>query len=297
MKSIGSGIALGWLLLMQIHCGAHRTGLLANRHTEPVPPSPRAQLASASFPTQFNTAETGGGPGFRTFRCEFSVPGAPAFNGQSIYLWCGVQQASGVAEKKDFGVLQPVLMFGPDCVQSLPPGKDFGPDNDPDYQSKPYWYYSAQYVYPDPTDPDGYRCTSGEVVKAIPGEILVSTMTYDIAADAMTVRISSSSGGRASSLTALHPRDDRSKSWRRFMGRSEILLEGALEIPNPDAKQPMPPEIFRGFLVKAKVTPSPQFPFLGATPWQMNPNPENTLSVRCVHNASILGSDCTWSRF
>ena len=241
-----------------------------------------------------NTAQTvEGGPGIQTFRCEVSVPSVPAIKKggpQAIYLWCGVQ------EKTDFGVLQPVLMFGPDCVQKLPEGEKSGPDNDPDYNRNPYWYYSAQYVFPDPPSPDGYKCTTGTVLKAVPGETLVSIMAYDAAKDEMTVRISRPDGSGESSLTVKHPKGDPSKHWSDFIGMDEIRLVGALEIPHPETKPPVPPEILKGFLLKATVTPLPSFPIAGTHAWQLEPNEANTLSVDCTHNASTLGSDCIWKK-
>jgi hypothetical protein len=200
----------------------------------------------------------------------------------------------------DFGVLQPVLMFGPDCVQDLRDGngKKFGPGpgHDPDYVRNPYWYYSAQYVFPDPPSPNGYKCTTGTVFKAVPGEILISTMSYNATRDEMTVRISRPDGSGASSLTVKHPKDDLSKHWRDFIGRNHIRLVGALEIPHPEATTPVPPEILRGFPLKARVTPLPGFPLAGTQAWQLEPNEANTLSVSCMHDASTLGSDCTWKQ-
>jgi hypothetical protein len=288
---------LGTVLCLLLHIACVRSREFEDRHTEPVPESlAEESVSTATFPSTWNTAQSSGGPGFQVFKCEFLVPTAPKYEGQSIYLWCGVQQSSGVTEKKDFGVLQPVLMFGPDCIQDLPEGQRFGPDNDSTYERSPYWYYSAQYIYPDPSSPGGYKCTTGPVFMARPGEILVSSMAYDARVDVMTVRISTSSGSRVSSLTVRHPKDNQSLRWKSFLGRREILLEGALEIPNPDPKHPMPPEIFTGWKLKAQVTSLPQFPLAGTGAWQLKANQDNTLSVRCAHHRSNLGSDCTWSR-
>jgi hypothetical protein len=287
--------------LLLVACRTDRTTSLENRHTEPIPAQREGDLFQAdTFPSKWNTAETIGGPGFRVFRCEFPVPSAPAYTGQSIYLWCGVQQDSGIGEDRDtsFGVLQPVLMFGPDCVQDLLEGRDFGPDNDPTYTQSPYWYYSAQYIYPDPVGvtPKKYKCTTGRLFKANPGEILVSTMVYDFARDTMAVKIATRSGSNMSSLTVAHPWNNPRRTWRGFMGKNrQIVLEGALEIPEPDPTSPMPPEILQGWRLKAVVTPSSRLPFTG-NEWQLVPNPQNTLAVKCGYDAAIRGSDCTWSR-
>ena len=294
MKSVRCVIVA--TLLLPLAC-AHRAGKLTDHHTEPAPPpSVTESNRSAAFPSEWNTAATMGGPGIQAFQCEFPVPSAPAFKGQDIYFWCGVQQSRGVEEKKDFGVLQPVLMFGRDCIQDLPEGAKFGPDNDPDYDRTPYWYYSAQYVFPDPPSPNGYKCTTGTVFKAVPGETLISTMSYDAAKDEMTVRISRRDGSDASNLTVKHPKDDRGKRWSRFIGRDEILLVGALEIPHPEASTVVPPEILKGFPLKARVTSLPRFPLAGTNAWQFEPDGGNTLSVGCKHDSSTLESDCLWKQ-
>lgn len=278
----------------------HKPVAPPDRHTQSAPLRTTTEaVGTASFPSEWNTVDSPGGPGIQSFQCEFPVPTAPVFRGQSIFLWCGVQQASGVAQRADFGVLQPVLMFGPDCIQDLPPGEKFGPGNDPSYEKSPYWYYSAQYVFPDvksPKNPDGYTCTSGPVFKASPGEILVSTMTYDAAADAWTVQIGTRGNPTASSLTVEHPKNNPSKPWREFIGKNEILLVGALEIPHPDANTPVPPELLDGWLLKAKVTSLPQFPLAGTDAWKLEPNGDNALAVNCLHDPTTLRSDCTWRK-
>jgi hypothetical protein len=56
---------------------------------------------------------------------------------QSVFLWFGVELRGG-----DFGVLQPVLMFGPCCCAK----EGVGAHADPEYSNEPYWYFSSQYV-------------------------------------------------------------------------------------------------------------------------------------------------------
>lgn len=120
-------------------------------------------------------------------------------------------------------------------------------------------------------------------------------MTYDPATDAMTVRMETSRGSGVSVLTVAHPWDNPARSWKEFMGKDQIVLEGALEIPHPEPAPPIPPEFFSGLRVKASVTASPRFPF-ARDEWQLIPNPANALSVDCKHHVASLGSDCTWSR-
>lgn len=285
----------GVLCLLFSACTIDRFG---DRHTEPVPPRREAAFtATAGSPGKWNTAETIGAPGFQTFRCEFPVPSVPQYTGQSIFFWCGVQQASGIGEHSDtsFGVLQPVLMFGPDCVEEADREKKIGPRHDASYPSNPYWYYSAQYIYPNPVGSKDYKCTTGRLFKATPGEILISTMTYNPVADVMTVRMETSRGSGVSVLTVAHPWNERSRSWKEFIGQDQIILEAALEIPHPEPPPPISPEFFSGLLVKASVTASPRYPFNGDE-WQLIPHSANALSVSCNYRAASLSSDCTWSR-
>jgi hypothetical protein len=52
---------------------------------------------------------------FSGFTGTFIVPPLPSsYQRQSVFLWFGVQFAGG-----DYGVLQPVLMYGPDCCAKV----------------------------------------------------------------------------------------------------------------------------------------------------------------------------------
>ncbi len=179
----------------------------------------------------FSTAATSGIP-FTVFKCTFEVPATPAsFTSQSIFPWCGIQQSSGVTPSGDssFGVLQPVLMFGDDCVSGQP-GFGLGPAGDPHYQQDPYWYYSAQYVYPDPVGSTSHTCTTAQGFKAEPGDILVSTMTYDPTSDTMTVAVSQQDGSGLSTDVVAHPWLDPTKSWSPLIGQT--VLEVSIEAWN-----------------------------------------------------------------
>lgn len=252
--------------------------------------------SSAHSLGMWNSARTEGGPGFQTFQCEFRVPSAPQFLGQSFFLWCGAQQAW--ADGTDFGVLQPVLMFGPDCVEddNQWAHKNLGPSGDSSYSKAPYWYFSAQYVYPKPSDPQDYECKTGEIFKAVPGELLLSTISYDPAADAMTVQMSDPGRTRLSTLTVQHPFDDPNSSWKTLTGGDDIALVGSIEIPCPNRWLPVPREILQGWTVSAKLTASPKFPALPETAWKLTPKPDSSLAISCTYDPSTLGSECVWAK-
>ncbi len=247
----------------------------------------------------WDTASTSGGPGFTLFECQFTVPDPPSFTGQSVFLWCGVQQASGVTPSGDssFGVLQPVLMFGPDCIQELPQGQGFGPGNDPSYDGAPYWYYSAQYVFPNPKGSTDYQCTSGTVFKAVPGTLLVSAFTYDPTSDSMTVRMSTSSGNNLSTLTVPNPWDDSTQAWSQFLGSAkQIVLEGAVETWNLTESSQWPAQLLSGWTVNSAAQPLASSPFTNNDQWQLSPWDNGSLKVSCSHQSAGQASTCTWSK-
>ncbi len=166
---------------------------------------------------------------FDRFTCTFVVPGLPKTDsGQSVFPWCGVGQSSGVSPTGDtsFGILQPVLMYGGDCVSGMP-GVPMGYPADPSYSANPYWYYSAQYVYPQPVGSLDYTCTTGTGFRAEPGDVLVSTFTFDHTADTMTVQVAKEGGSDSSTLTVDHPWDDPASSWATFEG--QFTLQIAIE--------------------------------------------------------------------
>jgi len=255
--------------------------------------TPAGTDESPYFPGLFNSAQTAGGPGFAAFRCEFKVPSIPVleFPEDARFLWCGVQQ-DGVPEGQEFGVLQPVLMFGADCIQRLPEGQRFGPGNDPTYESRPYWYVSAQYVYPD-SSPTHFKCTTGPVFKVNPGETLSSVITYDPTSDTMTVWVSARSGH--STLVVKHPKDDPSLFWRQFVGGDHLFFNAVLEVPQPIPRDALPPEVLQGWPITARVEALPGLPQILPEAWQLLGDTCNTLDVDCVHDSAHLESVCTWS--
>ena len=242
----------------------------------------------------FSTSATSGGPGFETFTCQFEVPPVPDYDQQSLFLWCGVQQSSGVTPSGDtsFGVLQPVLMFGPDCVQDLPQGQSFGPGNDPNYENAPYWYISAQYVYPNPIGSADYQCTSGPVFKASPGDTLFSSFTYDEANETMTVAVTCQESGENSSLTVANPWDESSQSWSQFIGGDAIIMEAVIEIWNLTAPNQWPPGTWQ---VKTDITPLTSHSFSNNEQWQMVPWNNGPPPVTCgEYTPASFSSNCTW---
>jgi hypothetical protein len=185
----------------------------------------------------FSTAATQGLP-FEVFRCSFEVPATPAsFTSQSVFPWCGVQQTTGVTPSGDhsFGVLQPVLMFGDDCVSST---IGLGPAGDPTYSEHPYWYYSAQYVYPDPVGSTSHTCVTGPGYKASPGDVLLSTITYDPTTTSMTVSVSQQDGSGLSTYVAANPWLDAQQSWSNYLSQSQ--LEVSIEAWNASAPASWP---------------------------------------------------------
>jgi len=295
MRKIGGAAQVcGWCTFILVGCSL-RTGSGNGPIAPPVSPGVCVPSDPTCFPGNFNTARTAGGPGFAAYRCQFRVPSTPALESrnQALYLWCGVQQA-GVPEGQEFGVLQPVLMFGADCVQDLPEGKNFGPENDRTYLSRPYWYTSAQYVYPDAASPTGFKCTSGSVFAVAPGEILNSAITYDESADTMTVRVSASDG-RTSNPIVKHPKDNSRSSWRQFVGGDHLFFNAVLEVPNPMPRRPLPEEVLRGWRLTAAVETLSALPQLKPEAWQLVGDPRHALSIQCAHDSSRLESVCTWS--
>ncbi len=283
------------VLFLAVACASNQSrqggslGITPEAHTEPVPSlGSRALEAAAQPPGTWNTAATSGGPGFEIFRCEFTVPSVPVYKGQSIFLWCGVQQSSGITDTEDrsFGVLQPVLMFGPDCVHFISDEKS--------YESHPFWYYSAQYVYPNPVPRKKYKCTTGRIFTAQPGDVLLSSIRYNPLDDSMTVQVSRRDGSGASTLKVAHPWDKRQRSWREFIGKGFFKLEGALEVDHLDDVAMLPSELLTGWNLRASIVRLSPHPFTNDEQWQLKPHPDNLLSVECTHQTPSYESRCVW---
>lgn len=269
-----------------------RTRLLDARREVPS----TASTTASTIAHGFSTASTSGGPGFELWHCEFDVPPVPSYGGQSIFLWCGVQQSSGVTPTGDtsFGVLQPVLMFGPDCVQELPPGKGFGPGQDPTYDTDPYWYVSAQYVYPNPIGSTTYTCTTGPVYKIAAGNSVISRIEYDSANDSMAVIVTVLDGHvtlHTSSLTVAHPWNDSGQAWSQFLGTTSFTMEAASEVYNLDPGSQWP---LGDWEVTAFAEPSPDHPFESSKQWALSPWNNGPPPLTCSTEGGDT-SNCTWA--
>ena len=66
------------------------------------------------------------------------------------------------------------------------------------------------------TSPQGFR--------AEPGEVLVSTFTYDAGADAVTVSIRREDGSGESTFVATHPNMDPTLSWAPLVGHMRLIM-------------------------------------------------------------------------
>jgi hypothetical protein len=237
----------------------------------------------------FNGAGTRGGGGVSVFSCTFTVPDTPAYTEQALFLWCGVQPSTN--REPSFGVLQPVLAFGSACVLSLPEGEALGPGNDPTYESNPYWYYSAMYVFPNPQEDFGWQCTSGPVFKARPGDVLVSTLT--LAASGATVSIAAPDGTRKSTLSVAGPRAGSETSWGPLLGSDKISFVAFSEWLDPSESSEYPEALLNGWSMEASILPAN---ILTHDQWQLAPRNNPSLTVSCSYDASKYGSTCTWAR-
>jgi hypothetical protein len=177
-------------------------------------------------------------------------------------------------------------MFGPDCVHFIADEKS--------YERHPFWYYSAQYVYPNPVPLKKYKCTTGRIFTAQPGEVLLSSIWYNPLDDSMTVQVSRRDGSGASTLKVAHPWDKRRRSWREFVGNEFFRLEGALEVDHLDDVAMLPSELRTGWYLRASIVRLSPHPFTSDEQWQLKPHPDNLLSVECTHQASSYESRCVW---
>jgi hypothetical protein len=137
-------------------------------------------------------------PNVTSMNCTYTVPHAPKiYHGQSIFLWCGLQPGGS------HGVIQPQIMFGPDCPEGFTHG--IGPYNnhtcpinpdtkkeyeycknrtfigDTNYSKSPYFYWSAQYISPrlmKNKTQDGWVCGTGTLFVAKEGDRLETKMVY-----------------------------------------------------------------------------------------------------------------------
>jgi len=236
------------------------------------------------------------GPGFTAVDCTFEVPDAPKFVDQTFFLWCGVQQANANGPQS-FGVLQPVLMYGGDCPQYEPNGKiaKLGPGAgyDPTYNTAPYWYYSAQYIYetglsaPSPQ----YACHSGPLFKAVVGESLTSGFKFDPITDVMTVWMTGRAG--TSNLIVAHPRDNPALKWSSYMTPNRIFALAVVEANRKGAPWPALFSSARGWNVATSITSKS---VLTQAQKSLKPAPGGSLVKSCKHPTSPIAfkSTCTY---
>lgn len=143
--------------------------------------------------------------------CYFRVPPLPQVfnktNHQNVYLWCGVEPGG-----HNVGVLQPVLMYGPDCNSQ----NGIGYPSDRNYSAHPYWYFSAQYVFPKYMTKNCCVCETGPVFKASPGDLLISGMQFVRESSTWLVSMMNTVTGDWSILTVAHPYMNKSLHWKDF---------------------------------------------------------------------------------
>jgi hypothetical protein len=202
----------------------------------PSPVGSPAPAQAATLDASNHTFVSGvtGPMSFTSFECMFAVPERPRqYAHQSIFPWCGIQQISASNPTLSFGVLQPVLMYGPDCTSAT---IGLGPAGDPSYDADPYWYYSAQYVYAD-VGGQG-TCATGPGFRAVPGEVLVSSFVYDPVGDTVTVSMARQDGSDLSTFVADHPWLDPAKSWADL--QNSMQLQVTLETPKIEGPDQWP---------------------------------------------------------
>ena len=211
----------------------------------------------------------------------FSVPPPPTkYTGQSVFLWFGVEWLGG-----DYGVLQPVLMFGPDCCAK----NGVGPGEDPDYSTDPYWYLSAQYVFPE-VDGGAYFCECAEgnqTFRVRPGDIVNSTMKFDKVQDTWMVFTSASSltapFRQSSTLLVEHPLNDPSLSFNQLQREHETWGMAVVEVYDVEnAGVQMPQAIWNttGFVLQAQADDG----ILHIPDWRESSNPN--LNATCNEAAT-----------
>ncbi|KAJ3237581.1 hypothetical protein HDU81_009277 [Chytriomyces hyalinus] len=97
------------------------------------------------------------------------LPQKPATGDATYFYWPGLQTNNQAANFNPigFGVLQPVLTFGPACTPNQPTGVSV-------YRG---WHVSAQYVNPGGPEAKHTGCMGGNMMDVAPGDNLVMSMT------------------------------------------------------------------------------------------------------------------------
>ncbi|ORY28930.1 hypothetical protein BCR33DRAFT_745483 [Rhizoclosmatium globosum] len=125
------------------------------------------QLLFATIADAFDWTLSGPGNTFTSFTCTLTVPPVPQrpTSGDATYFyWPGLQSVrnSSTFAPIGFGVLQPVLTFGPSCTPNKPPNTSV-------YRG---WHISAQYVNPTGTVAGYKGCLGGNMMDVAPGDNL-----------------------------------------------------------------------------------------------------------------------------
>lgn len=209
--------------------------------------------------------------------CSFRVPLLPkTFNkteAQSVFLWCGVEPNG-----YDVGVLQPVLMYGPCCNS----GNGVGDPSDPDYSENPYWYFSAQYVFPNYTTKNCCVCKTGQVFKASPGDLLLSTIEFQEETSTWLVQGMNMMTKNLSVLAVAHPFLNESLQWKDYSNDFASFVDvETYTITNVSAE--MPPEenwTVNAAFYDAKGNLIP----ISKSDWDYNMGPHKQPVVNCTAN-------------
>ncbi|KAI8621564.1 hypothetical protein BC830DRAFT_1093922 [Chytriomyces sp. MP71] len=109
---------------------------------------------------------------YTSLSCTLTVPPLPvkpATGDATYFFWPGLQTNTAAANYTPigFGVLQPVLTFGPACTPNQPAGVSV-------YRG---WHVSAQYVNPSGTVAGHTGCLGGNMMDVEPGDQLLMSMT------------------------------------------------------------------------------------------------------------------------
>ncbi|KAJ3074454.1 hypothetical protein HDU98_011237 [Podochytrium sp. JEL0797] len=130
-----------------------------------------AVLLAATQVSAFDWTLLGKGNSYTSLTTTLTVPPVPArpATGDATYFyWPGLQTNTAATNYNPigFGVLQPVLTFGPACTPNQPQGVSV-------YRG---WHISAQYVNPTGTVAGHKGCLGGNMMDVQPGDNLLMTM-------------------------------------------------------------------------------------------------------------------------
>ncbi|TPX66129.1 hypothetical protein CcCBS67573_g07920 [Chytriomyces confervae] len=129
-------------------------------------------LLAADHALAFDWTLSGPKNAYTSLTCTLVVPPVPqkpATGDATYFYWPGLQTNNQAANFNPigFGVLQPVLTFGPACTPNQPKGVSV-------YRG---WHVSAQYVNPGGPEAKHTGCMGGNMMDVSPGDNLVMSMT------------------------------------------------------------------------------------------------------------------------